>query len=908
MSGDDMPGNGAATKGGFALETRAESLNYRTGRSVVRRGDVDEVHVGNVERLEDAVYGEEKATIRDKLVESTDRGSILAADTLALTVNGRLSVSAVGWPENKLSGEDVILLGGALADTWTGGTLIAAAISDDLVAGAGVRLTAPVDVWVNGLTGIQERPGTAQADVVFRECYGTLFEREYGPGTHTASVAKFSGTVFQTQRAGFRPLMKTALGVRNLIPAAAPGVAPEPQPPAPPAEPTSAAAGTGGIVAANVGAGAVGTARGTENFQDMGRVAGAADDLENAGSLRRAEDTAQRLDELADTARLDPAALDDAVDQEDLPARIAGALDADNPRIPFDDVDSVHGPVDDIDEPLAELLDTANQVDARRLDTTGESVSDIRFESFGRADAFESSVDAENASDLHRLLDVDADNLLDGSQPSVTDGVRADATTSPNVPALESPAGSGQSVAPSLDDSGAGWSVVGTSGENSPGAVADAPNQVNYQHMRSAESGVSPGSGSSGQAVADADVSFLRRAPDDFDSAGIQVQLEKVYYEHRDASNWRALEAYGVVNDLREDLRIMVRNVGGDVGDGDLARLYSEVHRARDLAFEQGDAKRWQSIDRFLDWYNLKVYDASEDLAQRADEFNDVLTGANSQVLDPSIDKVKLQQWLAEQRDAALLRIQDTTGLTDDQIRALGREGPYYHQMWLAVEEGRNPLLESLDEIAYLRSVNNQKQVTEYTEYHRRLLAVLADPRYRVGAQDGADIAAALRPGLESTDAGLPVIGEDFRTSVLDAELSEPTLTSSPGRPGEVAAGGFDANRQLLENLARPGDLARPPPDQPHWITGVPLRRILFPTGDPGFEHLLEGSLATGSVLDVIESMETVGEAETGAPLSSGTDSWTGGITTWEAGIAQDLGPRFGQGFAWVPGRAPRFG
>ena len=116
-----------------------------------------------------------------------------------------------------------------------------------------------------------------------------------------------------------------------------------------------------------------------------------------------------------------------------------------------------------------------------------------------------------------------------------------------------------------------------------------------------------------------------------------------------------------------------------------------------------------QSIDVFLDWYDLKVYDAVQDLTQRADEFNEVLTGTGSvPMLDPNVDRAKLQQWLREQSDAALLRIQDTAGMDDGQIRALGREGPYFHQLWLAIEEGRDPLVESLDEIAYLRSVNNQ--------------------------------------------------------------------------------------------------------------------------------------------------------------------------------------------------------
>ena len=134
--------------------------------------------------------------------------------------------------------------------------------------------------------------------------------------------------------------------------------------------------------------------------------------------------------------------------------------------------------------------------------------------------------------------------------------------------------------------------------------------------------------------------------------------------------------------------------------------------------------------------------------------------------------------------------------MDDSLIRALGREGPYFQQMWLAIEEGRDSLVESLDQIAYLRSVNNQQQVREYMNHHRRLLAVIADPEFRIA--DVAQNTDLLRPGLESTDGALPVIGDNLRTTVLDAELTEPNLAPSPGGTGEAAAGDFGANHQIL--------------------------------------------------------------------------------------------------------------
>ena len=73
-------------------------------------------------------------------------------------------------------------------------------------------------MWVHGLVGMEERPGTCAADGILFEIAGTLYEREYGPSVHAALVARLQGTVVTTMKTGFRPLMKTALGVRNLIP------------------------------------------------------------------------------------------------------------------------------------------------------------------------------------------------------------------------------------------------------------------------------------------------------------------------------------------------------------------------------------------------------------------------------------------------------------------------------------------------------------------------------------------------------------------------------------------------------------------------------------------------------------------------------------------------------------------
>ena len=90
-----------------------------------------------------------------------------------------------------------------------------------MAIGIGTRLTAPVDMWLNQLTGMEERPGTATADGMMVDLAGTLFEREYGVGTHETALAMFSGAVHQTQRLGFWPMMRVAVGGATCCPALA---------------------------------------------------------------------------------------------------------------------------------------------------------------------------------------------------------------------------------------------------------------------------------------------------------------------------------------------------------------------------------------------------------------------------------------------------------------------------------------------------------------------------------------------------------------------------------------------------------------------------------------------------------------------------------------------------------------
>ena len=207
------------------------------------------------------------------------------------------------------SGEDSIIMAGTAIDVCERGLVVAAAMSDDLVAGVGVRATAPVDVHLHAIRGREERPGTATAYAVNVSLAGTRYEREYGPGLHAAAVAVLRGTTVAVMQTGFRPLMRTALGVRNLLPApaaggggeAAPPAAPAAGPPAGGASGTGTFAGTGADAARGAGRTASEGAQG-EPSETVARVmdlAGGIEEADDARAAERSRSRAQTLDTLA---------------------------------------------------------------------------------------------------------------------------------------------------------------------------------------------------------------------------------------------------------------------------------------------------------------------------------------------------------------------------------------------------------------------------------------------------------------------------------------------------------------------------------------------------------------------------------------------------------------------------------
>ena len=295
------PGDGPftpieGTEVAHALEMRAESIRLYAERGAVRTGKLDRFEIGLSDENRDVVAGRDQVEIEGLLDEHTGHGLVVVADDVEMNVEGPLSMHA--------HLEDNIIMAGVMHDEWTGGTFITAAMSDDMAAGVGLRGTAPLDVWVHGLVGMEERPGTCASDGILNELAGTLYEREYGPSAHVAAVARFQGTVATTMKTGFRPLMKTALGVRNLIPGGGGGggQASASPPAAPPAPGGGEAAGAATLTAAE-GGGALGrgVAGGgdTDEIITVVRTAESASDTVDVENLQHPASTADNLDNLA---------------------------------------------------------------------------------------------------------------------------------------------------------------------------------------------------------------------------------------------------------------------------------------------------------------------------------------------------------------------------------------------------------------------------------------------------------------------------------------------------------------------------------------------------------------------------------------------------------------------------------
>ena len=286
----------------FALEMRCETIEQLVGGDALRRGESERIEAGRSQANADLVAGRDRVRVQGTLHEHTGHGRAEQAAHLHTTVDGRLDVHAAS--------EDTVLLAGHMRDRWDGGAAIVAAMTDDTVGGGGIRVTTPLDLWVHGLMGVEERIGTCTADAVLMELGATHYEREYGPGAHAAGLAVYAGSLYQSSRSTFRALMRVSSGVRNLIAGGGGGGAGEGAGGAPVASPPPAPARTGaadesatgtlaaGRRAVETPAMVPGSADGftgarrvpLEELVNTVDVRGVADEMGEAGTVMRAED------------------------------------------------------------------------------------------------------------------------------------------------------------------------------------------------------------------------------------------------------------------------------------------------------------------------------------------------------------------------------------------------------------------------------------------------------------------------------------------------------------------------------------------------------------------------------------------------------------------------------------------
>ena len=244
------------------LELRAQSLRMIGVTGSARDGETERLTLGPGAGHADIVDGVDRVRVAETAREHTGHNRVQVAKRRSTEVMGDLTITSAY--------EDTVLVAGTMTERFDNGAVIAAAMSDDLVVGVGVRVTTPLDIALHGILGAEERAGSALADGVVLDACGTLYEREFGPGVHNAGVALFSGTNVITMRSGLRPLMRTALGVRNLVPAAGGGGGGD-APPAPP--PGGPPAGSPGMLAGSArSAGSAGELAEVDTAGDLARA------------------------------------------------------------------------------------------------------------------------------------------------------------------------------------------------------------------------------------------------------------------------------------------------------------------------------------------------------------------------------------------------------------------------------------------------------------------------------------------------------------------------------------------------------------------------------------------------------------------------------------------------------------
>ena len=726
-------------EGAHALELRAESMLHYSERGAERTGELDRTEVGLSDDNRDVVAGRDEVEIDGMLEEHTGHGLVHVADDVEINVGGPLRMHA--------HLEDNIIMGGVMRDEWSGGTFITAAMSDDMAAGLGIRCTAPLDLWVHGLVGMEERPGTCAADGVLFEIAGTLYEREYGPSAHVALVARHSGTVVTTMKTGFRPLMKTAIGVRNLIPGGGGGSGAASA--SPPAAPPAPGGGAGGEAAGAV------TLTAVESGGALGRGAAGGGDTEEIISVARTAESASQTTEIENLQY--PASTADNVDNL---ARV--------------EVDGTGY------QQVAEIYEQPVPASAMSEPDGGGSVH-------SRLDTFDGSQTGEGALvEPHRLegnpdLDAWSDGGRDGDEvvhhAVAGDGSRVDpdGVSAPGTEA-HTPLPSGQPPAEATPASGPAPS----------GSVFATPRPEPLDLTEPGAEGY------------------------DFGKSYDSLHNRKQHYrDHTNwRGNLFVREAIGEIDKRALELFMGLDGSLDDVLDDATTRtvaIRNELERMAVLAEATGDAERLTAIRGAIDELDELVHGAVIEMAARADEFSGAALGSQRVPIDRHIDTDMLRSWFQDQMLQAQGKLAEANNIADPDAAAgprllAGWEMLYYDQMLRSLDKGVNPLTDSNELIAHVRAKvdayymsfsdevaalaesdwglviprpKDEDQFDLFLELQGLLITTLSDPQYMRSAEEmGADTFA---PHAHiPVEAGLDFLEPDSLRLATEGETPPP--------------------------------------------------------------------------------------------------------------------------------------
>ena len=743
---EEWPGDrpftpGERVKAAHALELRAESMLLYCERGAERTGKLDHTEVGVSDANRDVVAGRDEVEIDGMLEEHTGHGLVHVADDVEMNVAGPLRVHA--------HLEDNIIMGGVMRDEWSGGTFITAAMSDDMAAGLGLRCTAPLDLWVHGLVGMEERPGTCAADGILFEIAGTLYEREYGPSVHAALVARLQGTVVTTMKTGFRPLMKTAIGVRNLIPGGGGGGGDASA--SPPAAPPAAGGGeTAGAA----------TLTAVESGGALGRGAAGGGDTEEIVSVARSAQSASQTTEIENLQH--PASTADNVDNL---ARV--------------EVDGTGY------QQVAEIYEQPVPASAVSEPDGGGSVH-------SRLDAFDGSQTGEGAlvephalegnPDLNAWVDGGSDGD-DAVQHAVVGGEhRVD-------PDISDPGGAS---APATDAQ-TPLSSRRPPEDSTPTSNPVLPDSVFATPRPEALDLTEPGT-------------------EGFDFGKSYDALRNRQQHYRDFTNWRgnlALEeAVGAIDKRATEL---FKGLGGSVDDSLMdssvrtMAIRNELDNMAAQAEAAGDASRLGDINRAIDEIDALVYDTATTMAARADEFSGATIGSQRVPIDPYINTEKLRGWLQEQMLKAQSKCAEAAKIGDPDAAARAQqlatlEELYYYQMITSLDRGVSPLYVSNDMIllfrpdveAYYKTFADEvadlakegwdlvpprpmkeDELDLLIDLQGLLVATLRDPEY-IRSVDEMAAGTFTQPTRVGIEAGLDVLEPDSLRLATDGETPPP--------------------------------------------------------------------------------------------------------------------------------------